>query len=306
MHRVALVTFTLILAACQRAEEPAAVETTEPAAEPAAAAPVEADRLAAVLADQPDAVKARYAHRNPQETLEFFGIEPGMTVLEALPGGGWYSKILLSYLGPDGRLIGADYSNDMYPLFSFATEEYLARKAEWVTTWTADAEGWSGDDGAAVTAFHLGSMPGELEGTADAAIFIRALHNLARFRDEGPFLDEALDEAYRALKPGGVLGVVQHEARADMPDDWAIGSNGYVKKQFVIDRVTAAGFEFVAESDVNENPNDRPTTEDFVWRLPPSLRTSRDDPELRAELEAVGESHRMTLKFRKPDQGSAP
>lgn len=300
MHRIALAALALVLGACQQAGEAPEVETTEPTAEAAPAA-VEPDRLATVLAGQPDGVKARYAYRNPQETLEFFGIEPGMTVLEALPGGGWYSKILLSYLGPDGHLIGADYSNDMYRLFSFATEEYLARKAEWVATWTAEAEGWSGEDGAGVTGFHLGSMPAELEGTADAAVFIRALHNLARFRDQGPFLDEALGEAYRVLKPGGVLGIVQHEAREDMPDDWAKGGKGYVKKQFLIDRITAAGFEFVAESDINENPNDRPTTEDVVWRLPPSLRTSRDDPELRAELEAVGESHRMTLKFRKPD-----
>ena len=86
-----------------------------------------------------------------------------------------------------------------------------------------------------------------------------------------------------------------------MSDEFADGSHGYLKKSFVIAAAEAAGFEFVAESDVNANPKDQPSEDDIVWRLPPSLRTSQDDPELRAELEAVGESNRMTLKFRKPD-----
>ena len=78
-------------------------------------------------------------------------------------------------------------------------------------------------------------------------------------------------------------------------------ANGYLKKQFVIDRVTAAGFELVDEADFNANPKDQPTTDDFVWRLPPSLVTSGEDEDLRAQLTAVGESNRMTLKFRKPE-----
>ena len=89
----------------------------------------------------------------------------------------------------------------------------------------------------------------------------------------------------------------------DVPDDWADGSNGYLKKDFVIARAEAAGFEFVAESDVNTNPDDQPSTDEAVWRLPPSLRLPEDaeNPDaLRAEYEAIGESHRMTLKFRKP------
>ena len=86
-----------------------------------------------------------------------------------------------------------------------------------------------------------------------------------------------------------------------MPDDWASGQNGYLKKQAVIDAATAAGFELADESDMNANPDDQPTTDDIVWRLPPGLLTSEDDPDLRAELEAVGESNRMTLKFVKPE-----
>ena len=85
-----------------------------------------------------------------------------------------------------------------------------------------------------------------------------------------------------------------------MPDDWADGSKGYLKRQFVIEQIEQAGFEFVAESDMNANDNDQPGTDDFVWRLPPTFATSRDDPDLKAQYEAVGESNRMTLKFRKP------
>ena len=106
---------------------------------------------------------------------------------------------------------------------------------------------------------------------------------------------------FAILKPGGTLGIVQHHARDDMSDDFANGSRGYLKKGFVMAAAERAGFEFVAESDINANAKDQPSEEDRVWRLPPTLGTSADDPELRAELEAIGESNRMTLRFRKPE-----
>jgi len=270
------------------------------ALQPAAA---DSDKLAAVLAAQPDDVKARYEYRHPQETIEFFGIEPGMTVVEGLPGGGWYTKILLPYLGSAGHLIGANYPLDLYENFAFATEEFMAEMSQWLETWPADAEEWRGDDGASVDAFWFGSMPEEMHGTADAVFFVRMLHNTWRFQSEGKgdYLDVALNDAYKALKPGGILGVVQHHARDDVSDEWANGSHGYMKKQFVIDRVVAAGFELVAESDINANDKDQPSDDDIVWRLPPTYATSREDPELKAKLQAVGESNRMTLKFRKPE-----
>lgn len=283
------------LVACQPSSENAA--DSAPAEDASAV-------LAAVLDAQPEEVKSRYPYRNPQQTLEFFGIEPGMTVVEGLPGrGGWYTKILVPYLGEDGHVIGADYSLEMYPNFSFATEEFMARQSQFVTTYPEEAAEIAGDNGATASAFHFGSMPDSMIGTADAALFPRVLHNLARFQDEGVdnYLDQALADTYAALKPGGIFGVVQHHARDDMPDDWANGANGYLKRQFIIDQVEAAGFEFVAESDMNANPKDQPTVDDFVWRLPPSLVTSRENPELRAELEAIGETNRITLKFRKPE-----
>jgi len=257
-------------------------------------------QLASVLAAQPEKTQARYKYRHPQETLEFFGIEPGMTVLETLPGGGWYTKILLPYLGSDGQLIGADYAREMFPLFGFYGEKQLKAKETWSEDFIAKAKKWAGDDGAQVSAFVFGSMPDELKGKADAVLIIRTLHNLARFEAEGGFLTAALHDAYDALKPGGIAGVVQHHARDGMPDDWANGSHGYLKRDFVIAQMEEAGFEFLAASDINANEKDQPSEEDIVWRLPPSLATSKKDPELKAKMEAVGESNRMTLKFRKP------
>lgn len=254
-----------------------------------------------ILDDQPDAVKARYDYRHPSETIRFFDIEPGETVIEALPGGGWYTKILLEYLGTDGKLIGADYSVEMWPLFGgFATEEFVEGKKTWVQSWTEQASGWGVEDAAAIAAYQMGSMPSDIEGTVDTVLFIRALHNLTRFEGEGGFRTTAIAEAYRALKPGGIVGVVQHRARDEASDEWADGSNGYVKTSAMVAAFEAAGFELVDSAEINANPKDQPTTDDVVWRLPPNYATSGEDEDKRAEMAAIGESDRMTLKFRKP------
>jgi len=310
MQRILLIMIPVLLAGCQEADvpEPAAptpqaVEQTQPEPQQTDPNETDAERLGRMLEAQPEPVKARYDQRHPRETLEFFGIEPGMTVVEALPGGGWYTRILLPYLGSEGRLIGANYALEMWPLFPFGTEAFMIEMRRWPDQFVAQAEQWCADDCASVDTFWLGSLPDEMAGTADVVTFVRALHNLARFNEEHGYLDAALADAFTALKPGGTFGVVQHWAREDMPDEWADGSNGYLKKEFVIAQAEAAGFEFVAESDVNTNPNDQPSLDKAVWRLPPSLRVAEEaeNPDaLRAEYEAIGESHRMTLKFRKP------
>ncbi|MHA7872939.1 MAG: class I SAM-dependent methyltransferase [Hyphococcus sp.] len=314
MRYLLLSASALALAACGEEAQAPADQTTDAAAEETADAAEEtaasadagamtaSERLDAVLAAQPEDAQARYQFRHPKETLTFVGVEPGMTVLEALPGGGWYSKILLPYLGADGKLIGADYSMDMWPLFGgFATEEFLEGRKTWPTDWPAQTAEWGVEDAAAVEAFAFGSMPEDIAGTADAVLFIRALHNLSRFEDEGGFRSEAITEAFTALKPGGVAGVVQHRAPADSSDEWADGSRGYLKQGAVVAAFEAAGFELVEVSEINANPNDQPTEDDIVWRLPPTFGTSQDNAELRAEMEAIGESDRMTLKFRKPE-----
>lgn len=318
MRKIPVLLFALVLLGCGESESP---ETGMPASDEPAPQPEEAltgpeeaaeqadaalgqppsERLETVLENQPPETKVRYEHRHPQETLEFFGIEPGMTVVEVLPGTGWYSRILVPYLGENGHLIGANYAQDMWPLFGFFGEDFIESMETWVTDWPEEADVWAGEEGAEVDAFELGSLPVALEGKADALLFIRALHNLARFEDEGNYLTTALNETYRVLKPGGIVGVVQHEARPEMSDEFASGDHGYLKKEFVKQRFTEAGFEFVDESDVNENPADEPAEADVVWRLPPSYMTSQDDPDVRIEMDAIGESNRMTLKFRKPE-----
>lgn len=298
MHKILLPLVALALTGCEHTTMTSEPESAAPVA---MAAPDASARLATVLAAQPAETRERYGYRHPDQTLAFFGIEPGMTIVEALPGGGWYSKILIDYVGNYGLLIGADYAQDMFPLFGFFNEEFIEKKKTWVADWTAGAQEWRTPASAPVTAFVFGSMPSQYEGKADAVLFIRALHNLNRFENKGSFMTTALDNAHRALKPGGILGVVQHQAPDSAADDWADGSKGYLKKAALIARLEAAGFEFVAESAINENPNDQPGEADIVWRLPPTLVTSRENPQLREQMRAVGESNRMTLKFRKPN-----
>ncbi len=136
-------------------------------------------------------------------------------------------------------------------------------------------------------------------GSADAVLFVRALHNMAYATEDARHLAAAIQNSYDVLKPGGIVGVVQHHARNNMPDKWADGEMGYLKKGYVIEMMEADGLEFVEESAVNANSKDMPTIEQYVWRLPPSY-DGADTPDAKARVDAIGESNRMTLKFRKP------
>ena len=257
-------------------------------------------KLAAVLAAQPEEVQARFGARNPAETMAFFGIEPGMTVAEALPGGGWYSKILMAYLGEDGTLIGAHYPDDLWPQFGFG-DEWVATRVEATANWPNQAAEWNVEGAGAIGSTLLTAMPEEATGQVDAVLFIRALHNLNRFTsEENDYMGDTLAETFRVLKPGGVVGVVQHSGPEANSDEWANGSNGYLKESAVIAAFEAAGFELAGSSDINANAADVPTEEDFVWRLPPSTASTEEGTPERAAVEAIGESNRMTLKFVKP------
>jgi predicted methyltransferase len=286
----------------------AAADSLSQAAETASSAlstTVDTAKLSKILAAQPEAVKARYNARHPQETLEFFEIKPGMTVVEVLPGGGWYTKIIGPYLGQNGHVIGVDYNLDMWPEFGgFATPEFIENRKGWAAGWEKDmTDGVSGEM-SRVSGHSFSRIPDDYNGQVDMVLMIRALHNLARFNEKGGYMDTAFTELYGLLKPGGIVGIVQHKAPEGNDDSWADGNNGYLKKSYVIAQMEKAGFELVGESAVNENPrdipSDAPESSDNVWRLPPTLGTSRENPELRSKMEAIGESSRMTLKFIKP------
>ncbi len=257
--------------------------------------------LDAVLASQPEDVKMRYAFRHPRETLSFFGIEPGDNVIEVLPGNGWYSRILSAYIGREGNLIGVDYNPEMWAHFGgFATPEFLSERRFWAAKWITDARSWEGNL-SPLLGYEFGQIPSEITRKVDAVLFIRALHHLVRFDDRGDYVKQAMDDVQRVLRPGGIVGIVQHRAPKRSSAKWADGANGYLKEKDVIKLMEQAGFEFVAKSEINANPADKPKApDDSVWRLPPRLRGSENNPELRQFYKEIGESDRMTLMFRKP------
>lgn len=300
-------TAILILGACENPEPAQVSSDTEPnlveVTKPEAMEEVETRKrpkaiLREVLKSQPEDVQRRFSQRHPARTIEFLGIKPGMTVVEALPGGGWYSKILIPYLGSDGRLIGGQYPNELWPLFGFG-EEWVNERIASSSGWTQTATDW-GIEGASLSSTSLTDMPAELVGQVDAVLFIRALHNLSRFNDDGAFLDQSIAEAYRVLKPGGIVGVVQHRAPEESPNDGAKGQRGYLKTSIVIAQFEAAGFVLDGDSEINANPKDEPGADKIVWRLRPSLNGTEEGTPEREAMQAIGESDRMTLKFKKP------
>lgn len=256
------------------------------------------ETLAAVVLDRAADKRSRDVSRRPVQTLSFFHLEPGMKVAEALPGGGWYSEIIANYLGSEGALYGINYNDEMWPLFGFFTPERITEMSARTQAFpqlVADLT----DNGIRSAGFTFATVPQTLKGTLDRVLFIRALHNLARFEEQAGTLTEALQSAHSLLKDDGMVGVVQHRAPPDAAARWADGSAGYLKQDDVVQAFEEAGFELVAQSEINRNEKDKPTESENVWRLPPSLNGSADNPDKRAEFEAIGESDRMTLLFKK-------
>lgn len=254
--------------------------------------------LQGVVLDRDAQDRARDKYRNPVQTLSFFHLEPGMKVAEALPGGGWYSKILADYLGEEGALHGINYNDDMWAMFGFFSEERIKENAANTAKFPGMIEGFT-DNGIATSGFTFATAPEAAKGTLDRVLFIRALHNLNRFETDAGTRSEALKVAHELLKPNGLVGVVQHRAPEDADDEWADGSRGYLKQTRMIEAFKEAGFELVMTSEVNANLKDKPEVDDIVWRLPPSFNGVGDDSEKRAAMQAIGESDRMTLLFKK-------
>lgn len=273
--------------------EPAPAEPA-PAEEPVAEAPA-MDLLDTVLADaRRDGDRARDQFRNPAETLRFFEVEPNHTVVDALPGGGWYSRILAPYTEAEGRYMGVNYSMEVFDqLFGDSlTDERRASLAAWEQEFMARDDFGGAVDGA----FRFGGVPAEFEGQADRVLYIRALHNMARTGN----LEVAVADAFTLLKPGGIAGVVQHRAPADETDERADGNRAYLRQADVIAAFEAGGFELVETSEINANPNDTADYDIGVWALPPSNAGDSEGEDV-PPLQSVGESDRMTLKFRKPE-----
>lgn len=250
--------------------------------------------LAAIIAS-PDRAddSARDQFRHPQATLEFFGVEPDMTVAEVLPGGGWYTRILLPYLAEDGRYVALNYQPAVWEeMYGDAWDEAAqAEIAAWPETAPESLAGFGPVTADEIDAYMLGSIPDSENGQGDMVLMIRALHHLNRF--DVANLETALADIHEFLKPGGIVGVVQHRANADAPDEYATGDKGYLRQTDVISEFERAGFELVEQSEINANPADTADYEEGVWALPPSTTEGE-----RAE---IGESDRMTLKFRKPE-----
>lgn len=275
----------LALSACGGKNDSADSNAAEAIADPAA-------QLDAILAGdhRSDEERARDAFRHPKETLQFFGLAPDMKVVEVFPGGGWYTQIIAPYLKQGGGVFyAAGFASEG------ASERTLNSLALYKKTYVEHPEIYGAVEMTALGAGHHIAP----EGSVDMVLTFRNVHSWMGAGNEA----QSFAEFYRALKPGGVLGVVEH--RADGSDAPRDGSSGYVYTDDVIALATAAGFDFDASSEINANAKDTKNHPFGVWTLPPTKRSSQvrgqEDPSFdRAPYDAIGESDRMTLKFRKP------
>jgi predicted methyltransferase len=231
---------------------------------------------------RPAADRARDQYRHPRETLLFFGLRPNQTVVEIMPTGGWYTRIIAPVVRGHGRYVAA-----MPPLVAGNAGSERTRKA-FTDILDANPELF---DHVEVVDFAIGSGTLVPDGTADLVVTFRNIHNwMAREQAEAAFRD-----MFRALKPGGTLGVVEHRGNEAVPQDPRARS-GYVNQSYAIQLIEAAGFRLVATSEINANPRDTRDHPGGVWTLPPLLAGDGDE----ARYRAIGESDRFTLKFIKP------
>ena len=221
----------------------------------------------------------RDLHRHPADTLEFFGIKPDMTVVEISPGAGWYAEILAPYLSPHGKYVAAAVPVGIYS----GGQKFL----DWLKSHPELESKVTVVDFAPPKMVDIGG-----ENSADMVLTFRNVHNWAAAGGE----KEAFKAFFKVLKPGGILGVVEHRAGKKHKKDPKYKS-GYVPENDVIVMAERAGFKLVGKSEVNANSKDRKNYPKGVWTLPP---TFADGEKNRARYAEIGESDRMTLKFMKP------
>nr|WP_047165727.1 class I SAM-dependent methyltransferase [Sphingomonas sp. Y57] len=252
---------------------PAAIAPAAPAtsakADPAVAGAIADSRRS-------EASRVRDQYRHPAETLAFFDVHPGQTVVEFYPGGGWYTQILAPLLKGNGTYV------------AFAPERGVAN-----TTAILDRnKDWFGP--VTIATFSPTAPSTIPPGSADRVLTFRNVHNLIMAGDA--VAAKAFADFHAALKPGGILGVVDHRLPEDK-DSALEKKSGYIKRSTIIRLATAAGFKLVEESEINANPRDTHDHPEGVWTLPPTYKLGDVD---KAKYAAIGESDRLTLKFVKP------
>lgn len=233
-----------------------------------------------------EANKQRDRYRHPHQTLEFFGIQSDMTVVEIWPGKGWYTEILAPFIKQgDGQFIAAGFPQNAGP--------------QWRQTMQREYQAWLADSPAyydQVKVIELGPPsywqigPDE---SVDAVLTFRNVHNWLK----GGYESEMFNAFYQVLKPGGVLGVTDHRSQPNTNLE-TMKQSGYLNQDLVIILAQKAGFVLEATSEINANPLDGKQYPKGVWTLPPTLRLGEQD---REQYLAIGESDRMTLRFRKPE-----
>jgi predicted methyltransferase len=234
---------------------------------------------------------ARDKYRHPLETLSFFGLKPTMTVVELAPGEGWFTELLAPTLAARGKLLVTN-GDPKGPEDQRST--FYAQRFQALLDKSPELFG-------KVQPIVVDSQAPKLDidGKADMVLLMREAHG---FTNSGT-LDAWLAEIHKALKPGGVLGIEAHRAKADA-DPMESAKKGYLPEKWLIERVEAAGFKLAGKSEVNANPKDTKDYPEGVWALPPTFRRGDKD---REQLAAIGESDRMTLKFVKaPEKAAAP
>ena len=225
---------------------------------------------------------SRDQYRNPTQTLAFFGLQPEMDVVEISPGGGWYTEVLADFI--EGNLMAAHYDPNSERAYYRRSFKRFEKKMSSNSSLYSNVKMYIFDAGE-----NLLTVPNS---SADALVTFRNVHNWLRSNTEG----SSFNLFFKALKPGGVLGVVEHRAPPGTDRDTMLAS-GYMPQDYVIQLALDAGFIFEASSEINANKKDTANHPKGVWTLPPSLSLGEKD---REKYLAIGESDRMTLRFRKP------
>jgi len=227
--------------------------------------------------------KARDRYRHPVETLMWFGLCDDMTVVEISPGGGWYTEILAPFLKDKGVFYAAGYDpNSWTPYYRHGAKKFAEKLAANPAVYSK----------VKMTVMAKDTYDIAPAGSADMVLTFRNVHNWM----DGDYAAAAFKAFYDTLKPGGVLGVVEHRGDPAVAQD-EDAEAGYVREDVVIKFARGAGFKLASKSEINANPKDNRDHPKGVWTLPPTLRLKDKDHE---KYLAIGESDRMTLKFIKP------